>query len=151
MDTKNKSLHMERNPKTHAEHRREVFWQITLPLVLGVLLILAVVGAIIFSVTRPVTDVGRWADVSLIWLILPSLFFALIILIVLAGLIYAITFLQRLVPRYTLIIQVYFEKARAKVSQLLNLSTEPILRINSIWAAIRYATERGNKPSKQQS
>jgi len=151
MDNQNRSIHLERNPKTHSEHKREVFWQITLPLVIGILVILAAVGAIIFSITQPVTDVGRWADVSLMWLILPSLFFALLFLILLAGLIYAISFLLRLVPRYALIIQLYFEQARSKVGQLMNLSTEPILRINSIWAAIRYATERGGKPSHEQS
>ena len=151
MDTQNRSVHLERNPKTYAEHKRETFWQITLPLVIGVLIILAVVGAIIFSVTQPVTDVGRWADVSLIWLIIPSLFFALLFLILLVGLIYAISFLLRLIPRYTLILQLYFEQGRSKIGQLMNMSTEPILRINSIWAAIRYTTERGRKTSQKQA
>ena len=149
MDTQNQSVNLERNPKTYAEHKRESFWQITLPLVIGILIILAAVGAIIFSVTQPVTDVGRWADVSLMWLIVPALFFALLLLILLAGLIYAISFLLRLVPRYALIIQLYFEQARSKISQLMNKSTEPILRINSLWAAIRFATERGRKPSHE--
>jgi len=139
---------LQRNPKTHAEHKREVFWQITLPLLIGILIILVAVGAIIFSTIQPVTDVERWADVSLIWLIVPTLFFALLLLVLLAGLIYAVSFLMRLIPRYALIIQLYFEQARAKVGQMLNLSAEPILRLNSIWAAIRYATERGRKQAQ---
>ena len=151
MDSQKKSLLLERNPKTHAEHKREVFWQITVPLVVGLLVILAAVGAIIFSAVQPVTDVGRWAGVSLIWLIIPSLFFAFILLVLLAGLIYAITYLLRLVPHYALIIQMFIEQTKNKVGQLLNLPTEPILRINSIWAAIRYATERGRKSSRGQS
>lgn len=151
MDTKNRSSHLERNPKTHAEHKREVFWQITLPLVFGILLILAAVGAIIFSASQPVTDVGRWADVSLIWLILPSLFFALILIILLAGFIYLVTMLLRFIPRYTVIVQLYFEQARSKISQIANMSAEPLIRLNSVWAAIRYATERGHKPSHDQS
>ena len=148
MDTQNRLNQLQRNPKTHLEHRREVFWQITLPLLVGILIILAAVGAIVFSSLQPVTDVERWAGVSLIWLILPALFIALIFLAILAGLIYAVSFLLRLIPRYALIIQLYFEQARSKIGQLLNLSTEPILRINSIWAAIRYATERGRKPQQ---
>ncbi|HSB66844.1 MAG TPA: hypothetical protein VLD65_09705 [Anaerolineales bacterium] len=146
MDTQNRQNQPQRNPKTHLEHRREVFWQISLPLVVGILIILATLGAIVFATLQPVTDVERWADVSLIWLILPSLFFALIFLAILAGFIYLVSFLLRLIPRYTLVIQLYFEQARSKVGQLLNLSIEPILRINSIWAAIRYASERGRKP-----
>src|SRR5512135_3436828 len=144
MDTQNEPNQL-RNPKTHLEHKREVFWQITLPLLIGILIILAAVGAIIFSTLQPVTDVQRWADVSLIWLILPSLFFALIFLVLLAGLIFAISFLLRYIPHYALVIQLYLEKIRGKIGQLADLGVEPILRISIVWAAIRYATGRGRK------
>ena len=149
MDTQNRPQHTERNPLTHAAHKREVFWQITLPLLLGILLILAVVGAIIFSVIQPVTDVERWADVPLIWLILPSLFFALLLLAILAGLVFAVSYMFRIIPPYALVVQLYFEQAKSKIEQLLNMSAEPFLRINSLWAAIRYASERGRKPTQE--
>lgn len=145
MDTQNRSLHLERNPKTHAEHRREAFWQITFPLVIGILLLLAAVAVIIISATQPVTDVGRWADVSLMWLILPSLFFALILLVLLIGFVYLISYLLRLIPHYALVVQLYFEAGKNKISQLSNLSIEPILRIRAIWAAMRYAARLGRK------
>ena len=145
MDTQNRSLHLERNPKTHAEHRREAFWQITFPLVIGILLLLAAVAVIILSATQPVTDVGRWADVSLMWLILPSLIFALILLVLLIGFIYLISYLFRLIPHYALIVQLYFEAGKNKISQLSNLSIEPILRIRAVWAAMRYAARLGRK------
>jgi hypothetical protein len=149
MDSQNRPTHLARNPKTHAAHQREVFWQITTPLLVGVLLILAVVGAIIFSTLQPVTDVERWASVSLMWLILPAMFFSLLFLALLAGLVYLISFLMHSIPRYALVVQLYFEQARSKVGQLLNMAVEPVLRINSIWAAIRYATERGRKPTHE--
>jgi hypothetical protein len=145
MDTQSRSNHLERNPKTHAEHRRESFWQITLPLVIGILLILAAVGAIIFSATQPMTDVGRWAGVSLMWLILPSLFFALLLLILLIGLVYLVSYLLRLIPHYALIVQLYFEAGKAKISQVANMIVEPLLRMRSTWAAMRYAAGRGKK------
>ena len=145
MDTQNRSLHLERNPKTHAEHRREAFWQITFPLVIGIPLLLAAVAVIIISATQPVTDVGRWADVSLMWLILPSLIFALILLVLLIGFVYLISYLLRLIPHYALVVQLYFEAGKNKISQLSNLSIEPILRIRAIWAAMRYAARLGRK------
>ncbi len=147
MDSQNRPTHLERNPKTHAAHRREVFWQIILPLLAGILLILAAVGAIIFSALQPVTDVERWAGVSLIWLILPALFFALLFLAVLAALVFGVSYLLRLIPHYAMVVQLFIERAKDKAGQLLNLSVEPVLRINSLWAAIRYATERGRKPA----
>jgi len=144
MDTQNRSLHLDRNPKTHAEHRREVFWQITFPLMIGMLLVLAAV-AIILSAIQPVTDVGRWADVSLMWLILPSLFFALILLVLLVGFVYLISYLLRLIPHYALIVQLYFEAGKNKVSQFSNLIIEPLLRMRSWWAAMRYGARLGKK------
>ncbi len=149
MDTSRRLPPPERNPKTHAVHKREVFWQITLPLVLASLLMLALVAAIIYSATQPVTDVSRWADVSLIWIILPSLFIALIILAITVGLVIAISQLLKVIPRYARIIQLYFEQGKGKIWQLTNLMAEPILRIHSLWAAARRASQFGRKTSQE--
>ena len=149
MDRSPSRLYPERNPKTHAAHKREVFWQITLPLVVGILLMLAVLVAIILSASQPVTDVSRWADVSLMWLILPSLIALLILLAITVGLVFVITQLLKVFPRYARIIQLFFEKVKGKIGQLTNLMAEPILRINSIWAAARRATQLGRRGTQK--
>jgi hypothetical protein len=145
MEHQNRVSQLVRNPKTHTEHRREVFWQITLPLVIGILLVLAAVAAIIVSTVQPVSDVGRWADVSLMWLILPSLFLAFILLVILIGLIVLASYLLRMIPPYALVVQLYIEQAKDKISEFFNLSVEPILRVKTIWAAARYATRLDKK------
>jgi uncharacterized membrane protein YhdT len=149
MDTPRKPVYPERNPKTHALHQREVFWQISLPLVIGILVLVAAVVAIVLSATQPVTDLGRWADVSLMWIILPSLFFALIMLAITIGLVIGVSLLLRIVPRYARILQLYFELGKGKVSQLTNLLAEPILRVNSIWASVRRAGRLGRKEAQE--
>jgi hypothetical protein len=149
MDNQNRVSQQQRNPKTHAEHRREVFWQITLPMLLGVLLILAAVGVIVFLTVQPVTDVGRWADVSLMWLIFPSLFLAFLLLVILIGFIVLVTYILRLIPPYALIVQLYIEQFKGKLSQIFNLSVEPILKIKSLWTAARYAARLGKKEVQQ--
>lgn len=149
MDSQNRSSHLERNPKTYAEHRRETLLQITLPLLFGLLVILAGVGAIIYSTVQPVTDVGRWASVSLMWLILPSLLIALLFLVLLAAFIFVTSYIMHFIPHYALVIQLYLEKIRNKIRQLADMGIEPILRISVLWAAIRYATGRGKKPLQE--
>ena len=149
MDGSNRHLLPERNPKTHALHRREVFWQIMLPLLIGILFVLAAIAAIVFFATQPASELGRWADVSLIWLILPSLFIALIILIILIGFVYAITLLLRLTPRYARIVQLYFEIGKARISQVSNLAIEPILRIRSLSAVLRRFGRWGSERADQ--
>ncbi|MGE5122928.1 MAG: hypothetical protein ACM3H7_00300 [Acidobacteriaceae bacterium] len=126
----------ERNPKTHALHRREVFWQITLPLLVAVLLLLAAVAAIIFSALQPVTELDRWADVSLIWIIMPALFFTLILLVMLVGLGYAISLILRVIPRYAHRIQIYFELGKNKTARVTNLLTTPIIKTRAALAVI---------------
>ena len=150
MDTQKRFEHVERNPITHEAHRREVLLQITLPVIISVLLVLAAVSAIIFSASQPMSEVSRWAGVSLIWLILPALFIALLILIILIGFVYAISALIRIVPRYACKLQLYFEMSKEKIGQVSNLVTEPIIKIRSSWAAARWIGHRGNLPGDGQ-
>lgn len=41
----------ERNPVTHAAHRREVFWQITFPFLIALIILLGLVAGVIFAGT----------------------------------------------------------------------------------------------------
>jgi uncharacterized BrkB/YihY/UPF0761 family membrane protein len=138
MDSPNKLLVPERNPLTHAKHKREVFWQIMLPMLIGVLLVLTVAFLIIFTGPQSSSDLSRWADVSTIWLILPSLFITLIFLIILSSFVYLITVVLRITPRYALIVQLYFEIAKHKVSYYSNRITQPIIKTKGIWAVVRH-------------
>jgi len=150
MDRMNHRQLPERNPQTHAQHRVEVFWQILLPMLVGILLLLAAVAAIVFSALQPVTELSRWAGVSLIWLILPSLFFALILLVILVGVGYGITMLLRITPRYARVIQLYFEVAKNKASQVTDLLTAPIIRIHTTMAAIHWIRKWRRPPANEQ-
>ncbi|HEX9092056.1 MAG TPA: hypothetical protein VF831_11240 [Anaerolineales bacterium] len=149
MDAANKQLLPERNSKTYAEHRREVFWQITIPLVVGGLLILAAIVAIVFFATQPAPQLDRWADVSLMWLIFPSLFIVLIMLVVLIGIVFAVTVIFRKIPRYAHLLQLYAEIAETKVRHFTNLATEPILRTHGLLAVLRRLPRWGHKSEDQ--
>lgn len=138
MDSPTKFLLPERNPITHARHRKEVFWQITIPMAIGVLLFLLVATVVFLSATHEATNLSRWADVSLIWLILPSLFFALLFLVFLTGFIYLIIVFLKLAPNYARIIQQYFEIGKYKIFHFSNLVTRPFIKTRSTWAVVRH-------------
>jgi hypothetical protein len=145
METHSRFEHIQRNPKTHAEHRREVFWQIILPLLIGVLLLLAALAGIIVSAVQPVSDVRRWADVSLLWLILPSLFFALLCLVALVGMVFLVSLILNKLPPLAAMVQLYFEVAREKVGQVSDRLVEPVIKINGFRAALRYIRSLGRR------
>ena len=75
-----------KNLETHEKHRKEVVWQIFLPLAVGVLLMLILMAVSISSAVNQ----SRLADISLMWIILPNLFVALFVIVLLAVMIYGI-------------------------------------------------------------
>ena len=87
---------MAESPSVHA-HKRQLLWQILVPIcvVTALILVVAVLVATGATATR------TWADVSTIWLIAPVLVFALIFGSVLALLIYGFARLLQVTPRYT--------------------------------------------------
>jgi hypothetical protein len=123
----------ERNPQTQAAHRREVLWQITVPLVIGVLLILALaVGTVLSSYSFA----SQAANISLIWLILPALLFIFIFLILLAGITYGIIRLIGILPPYAAYVQNLFVLVNGKVRQISDAAVEPVLKTAGAWAGL---------------
>jgi heme/copper-type cytochrome/quinol oxidase subunit 2 len=94
---------------SYARHRRQKLWQIILPVGLGVVLILAALGMVIYTAVRTPAgqSVSQWADVSMIWLIIPALFIALVIAAVLFTVVWLLTRLLKILPQYTSTAQYY--------------------------------------------
>ena len=94
---------------SYARHRRQKLWQIILPVGLGAVLILAALGMVIYTAVRAPAgkSVSQWADVSMIWLIIPALFIALVIAAVLFTVVWLLTRLLKILPQYTSVAQYY--------------------------------------------
>jgi len=127
----------EPNPVTRRRHRQEVLWQITLPLALGVLLVLAAGAGVVYAAASQTGPVDRWASVSIIWLILPTMVLTFIILVATAGLAYGAIWLIGALPKYTRQIQDIFILIDAQVTKAADASVEPALRAQSIMAGLR--------------
>jgi uncharacterized membrane protein YobD (UPF0266 family) len=124
----------EPNPVTQLSHRKQVLWQITIPLVIGVVIILIV--AILVTTGSPQTA-SLWADISLIWLIIPVMIASLILLVLLAGLAYAVIWLVRTIPGYALQAQNFMIMIAGQVERLGDMIVEPILRVNAFLASLQ--------------
>ena len=137
-----------RNPATHSAHRRDVLRQITLPLVAGILLLVAAMAGVIWAATTSTPEVSRWADVSLMWLIIPALVFALFFLALLIGITYAITKLLGVLPPYASLIQDYFNIAYLKISQATEVIVMPFVKLNTWVTAARRGRQVFTEPLK---
>ena len=123
-----------RNPYTHRQHRKEVWWQIIFPMALGggILLVLS-----LLTTQLSFGEASLWASISEIWLILPMMLVGLVALASLVGSIYLLQKLIRVLPFYSFELHKYLLNARAFVSKISDRSVEPALRINSINAAAK--------------
>ncbi len=124
----------QRNRITKAMHRSEMLWQVILPTVVGFLLVafLAVLLA-----RAEVADASQWADVSLIWLVLPVLLLGLIPLAILGALIYLVTRLLAVLPIGAFRLQKAVIEVEARVRIGTDKAADPIIRLRGARAALR--------------
>jgi xanthine/uracil permease len=141
MDEKPQFVLPERNPQTHAAHRRDVLRQITLPLVIGSLLLVAGMALVIIAAAGASGEVRRWADISLVWLILPALFFSLLILGLLTGITYLVSKLLGVLPGYARLVQDGYTTLTGKVMRLSDALVLPLLKLKGWAAAARKARQ----------
>lgn len=138
MSNKNQGLPV-RNPLTHRAHRRQVLWQILLPLAIGV------IAMLVFTVLAATAQAGKaslWADISIIFLIIPLMAVCLLFLALTAGLIYLFMRLSGLIPSYARQAQDFILRLGQRVRRGADASSEPLLRYHSFVAALRALRRR---------
>ncbi len=128
-----------RNPVTKHVHRKEIFWQIAFPLILGVIAIIGLAVWVVWIASGG-GDVSQAADASLIFLIIPTMLMAFILLAVLAGFIYGMARFLRFLPPKFYLLQGIFYRIQAGVQRAADKAVEPSLRMKSAragWQTIK--------------
>jgi hypothetical protein len=128
-----------RNTRTQALIRRDVIWQIALPLGLAVLAVLVVAVLLILPGGAPYRSV--WADISLIFLIVPALIVGLIILALLGGSIYGLRLGLRELPYLFKRLQDWTAVFTYRASRAAEKVAGVILTTRSAWAGARKAAD----------
>jgi hypothetical protein len=131
-----------RNPVTYEIHRREVFRQITLPLVIVLLILLVTCFGVVFFSFQGTLDTSRLADVSVIWLIIPGLVIALIFTLLFGGMAYGVIWVITQLPPLFLRLFNFIVKVGVIVKKASDKAVEPVLRVESFKASWRALTRR---------
>ncbi len=135
----------ERNPATYRRHRREVFWQITLPLIAGGALVLAGAVGVIWAAASGTDNLGRWVSISLIWMIAPTLLVMAFFIVLLMAIAYGLERGLQVLPPYANRAQRAFTALYKRIRRLTDGAVEPVLRVHS-WkaglSALRRRVER---------
>lgn len=115
-------------------HNRQRFWQIIFPIVIFSLLIITAGG---FTVFAGVENDRLWADISVIWLVIPVMMFSLILIAVLAGLIYLMTRLIKMTPNFTRRVQLFFSRIEKGTRRVADSSVKPFFWIQQFKDSVR--------------
>ena len=128
--------------ESYLKHRRQLMWQIILPMLLTVLLFIAMIVLINIATFREGGDVARWAAVSTIWIVIPIMVGMLIFIALLGGLVYLMMKLLNVTPTYTSLAQDYVYLAVGYIKRATEVIVRPVIQINGILASIKAFFER---------
>jgi len=133
-----------RNPRTARLHRRDLAWQIYLPIGLAIVAALTVTGLVIWAgLSGQAAADSVWADVSLVFLILIAAAIALVPLALVAGLVAGLWYALRYLPGYAKVAQDYLAQAARIVRQVADRAAAPVIAVESATAAARGGWKKG--------
>ena len=120
-------------------HTKKKFWQIWTPFIISCLAIVTVAVFIVILTFSPAnTDFHtKWSGISIVFMSLPALFFALLILVVVIGVIYLVARITNLVPGYTELILYYLRRANLLVLLASNKISTPFIFLKSKSAGLK--------------
>jgi len=124
--------------ESYLRHRRQRFWQIITPVGFGFIVILVVLVLVIMTTLNKGAGgpVSQWADTSMIWLSVPTLFFALLLAVILIGMIYALAKLLKVLPGFTFDVQQYASLAARVIKSFADKLVSPIISVKGVGATV---------------
>lgn len=117
--------------ESYLKHRRDMTRQILVPIILVTVIGLGLVALSIYGIVGRSANVSLWADISLIWLIIPMMFLALVILGLVGGMVYGLAKLLGVTPRYTGLVQQYALWLNAEIVLWTDKIIQPVLSLKT--------------------
>ena len=105
-------------------------------MVLTIILFIGMIVLIYFATFRDNGDVGRWAAISTIWIVIPVMVAGLIFLIILGGIVYLLKKLLNIAPIYTGQAQDFVYKIFGYITRAADAAAKPVIFIDGIGASI---------------
>lgn len=122
--------------ESYKKHRKDFAWQILFPVILSSVLCIGLVVLLNIATFNWGSDVGRWADISTMWIAIPVMIEMLVFFALVGGMIYLLAKLLNITPRYTVIAQDFFYKVQSYARRGADAVAKPFITADSIGAAI---------------
>jgi len=122
--------------ESYKRYRKQLISQIILPMVFTTLLFVGMIVLISVATFRDGGDVGRWAAISTIWIVVPIIIASLIFLAILVGLVYLLGRLLNITPTYTGLAQDFIHKLAIRIRLAADKLVKPVIFLDSVGASI---------------
>ena len=117
------------------KHRRDVLLQIVLPITLAALIIVAFAVLLASAALQGGGDVATWSAIATIWVILPLMALMVVLLVLAWAVVWLLSRLLKVSPRYTGIAQEYALYFNEQIVVWTDRIIKPILQIKA-WLAL---------------
>jgi hypothetical protein len=130
---------------SYQRHRKQVWTQILLPILITALVFIAVIVLTSLATFRSNGDVSRWAAISMMWLILPVMIAGAILLVLFIAMIYLMARVTVLIPPYSYQAQWFVYRVETYVKHYALMFRKPSLAVKELGRLVRVAIENLRK------
>ena len=123
--------------ESYRRYRKQRTSQIILPIVLAAILFVGMVVLVNIATFRDNGDVGRWAAISTIWIVVPIGLAGLIFLALLGGLVYLMARLLGVTPTYTGRVQDFVHRLAIRIRRAADMAVKPVISVNGFGASLK--------------
>lgn len=123
--------------ESYLRHRKQRTSQVLLPVLLAAILFVAAIVLINIATFGNQGDVGRWAAISTMWIVIPICIMGFVFLALVAGMIYLMGRLLGVAPNYTGEAQNFIHKLAIRIRRAADMTVRPIITLNGYGATIK--------------
>jgi hypothetical protein len=135
---------------SYLKHRQDVNRQIILPVVFVVVMVI-VLAVLTWVGFQRGSDVGKWASVAIIWMVIPLMALMLVILAASWGVVYLLNRLLQVSPRYTSMAQEYVLWFNTQIVLWVDKIIQPILKAKAWMSLFSREKETEEAPHVQET
>jgi hypothetical protein len=125
------------NTSPEADHRRQMIWQVWVPVIASAVIVLAVAIWAIVGTIQGSSAVNHWGNISAVWVIMPVLFAGILLLGVTVAIIYGLSKLLNKMPGWMITARTKVASLAVSVRRAADSATQPVMTVNANTARLR--------------
>jgi hypothetical protein len=127
---------------SYRQHRRQMWGQILFPVLLAAAAFIIAPIAAWMTVMHGQGEVGRWAAISTMWLLIPVMIGGVILLVVLIGLVFVASRVHAWIPRFTYRAQRFAFRASDGTRRAGEMVRRPVLAVRAVGSLVKSRFQR---------